>query len=330
MCMLPNATRIAALMLASVAGVVAPAEAQDRYPARHIRVLSSTGAGSGPDVFARIITDHMSRELGQQLVMENNSTAGGLIAAQQVADAAPDGYTLLSASASVFTVLPVRQERAPRIVEQLKSVAYYCDMPLLITVPSSLGVSTLAELIELARREPTKMFYAGNTNGSLPHMSGVLLNDRVGGGFTFVPYRSAADGLKDLLGGQINMMIEGLASLEGALNAGSIKALGLTNASRLPNMPDVPTVGEVLPGYVAAGWAGLFAPAGTPDAIVTLLNAALNKVVVKPEVKARIAELGGNVRQLSPDELTAQIRAEQKQWTPIVRRITLQQVQDKK
>ena len=95
-------------------------------------------------------------------------------------------------------------------------------------------------------------------------------------------------------------------------------------------MPDVPTVGEVLPGYVAAGWAGLFAPAGTPDAIVTLLNAALNKVVVKPEVKARIAELGGNVRQLSPDELTAQIRAEQKQWTPIVRRITLQQVQDKK
>lgn len=308
-----------------VAGLIAaatlPAAAQDKFPVRPIRVVSSTAAASGPDVIGRLLAENVSRDLGQQLVFENNPTGGGIVAAQQIAAAPPDGYALLSASASVFTVLPMRQDRAPKLGEHLRAVGYYGDLPLMICVSPSLGVNTLQELVDLAKRDPKKIIYAGNTNGSLPHMSGVLFNSRIGGGLTFVAYRSTADGLKDLLGGQINMIIEGIAPLGGAITAGSIKPLAVTMAKRLSNLPNVPTIGESYPGYVAQGWAGLFAPAGTPDAIVSQLNAALNAAMVRPEVKARLEELGAYVRPLSPAELTAMIEGEQKQWWPIVKEL---------
>lgn len=308
-----------------IAAAALPAAAQEKFPARAIRVVSSTAAASGPDVIGRLLAENMSRDLGQQLVFENNPTGGGIVAAQQVATAPSDGYSLLSASASVFTVLPARQDRAPKLGEQLRAVGYYGDLPLMICVAPSLGVNTLQELVDLAKRDPRKIIYAGNTNGSLPHMSGVLFNSRIGGGLTFVAYRSTADGLKDLLGGQINMIIEGIAPLGGAITAGSIKPLAVTMAKRLSNLPNVPTIGEFYPGYVAQGWAGLFAPAGTPDAIVNQLNAALNAAMIKPEVKSRLEELGAYVRPLSPAELTAMIETEQKQWWPIVKDLAQQQ-----
>ena len=315
-----------ALWIAAAAVLVGePAAAQDKYPSRPIKVISSTGAGSGPDVVARLLFEHMSRELGQQLVMENNPTGGGLVAAQQVAAAAPDGYTLMSPSASVFTVLPIRQDRAPKLGEHFKAVGYYGDMTLAVCVSPSLGIGTLQELSDLAKRDPNKVLYSGNANGSLPHMSGVLLNTRVGGGLTFVPYRSSADGLKDVLGGQINMIIEGIASLDGAIKSGDIKALAMTMPKRAPNMPEIPTVGELFPGYSAQGWAGLVAPAGTPDAIVDQLNATLTKVQQMPDVTKRLAELGTYVRPLSPTEFAAYIESEQKQWWPIVRDLAVQQ-----
>lgn len=315
---------LATLMAIAIA-VAAPAFAQDKFPSRTIRVISSTGAGSGPDVIARIIAEHISQDLGQTLVMENNPTGGGLVAAQQVAGASPDGYTLMSASASVFTVLPVRQERAPRLGAQLRAVAYYGDLPLIVCVPPSLGVNTFAELLALAKREPKKILYAGNANGSLPHMSGVLINTRAGGGFTFVPYRSASDGLNDIMTGQINMIIEGVAPLGGALQAGTIKPLAVTMSKRMPALPDVPTLSEVFPGLVAQGWAGLVAPAGTADAIVNQINAAHNRAVQKPEVRKRLEELGAFIRPLSPQEMTAFIESEQKQWTPVVREVSTSQ-----
>ena len=313
-------TALPARWIVAVAVIAAqPAAAQDKYPSRPIKVISSTGAGSGPDVVARLLFEHMSRELGQQLVMENNPTGGGLVAALLVASAAADGYTLMSPSASVFTVLPVRQDRAPKLGENFKAVGYYGDMTLAVCVSPALGVNTLKELVELVKNDPKKILYSGNANGSLPHMSGVMLNTLIGGGLTFVPYRSSADGLKDLLGGQINMIIEGVASLDGAIKAGSIKPLAMTMRRRAPNMPDIPTVGEFFPGYAAQGWAGLVAPAGTPDAIVNQLNATLAKVQQNPEVTERLAELGTYVRPMNPTEFTAYIESEQKQWWPIVR-----------
>lgn len=314
----------AVLTLAAILVALAPATAQDKYPSRPIKLISSTGPGSGPDVVARVLAEHMSRDLGQQLVMENNPTGGGLVAAQQVAAAPPDGYTLFSASASVFTVLPVRQERAPRLGQQLRAVGYYGDLPLMICVPPSLGVSTFAELLALAKKDPKKILYAGNANGSLPHMSGALLNAKAGGGFTFVPYRSASDGLNDIMTGQINMIIEGVAPLGGALQAGTIKPLAVTMAKRMPSLPNVPTVAEVFPGFVAQGWAGLVAPIGTPDAIVAQLNAALNRAAQKPDVRKRLEELGTFVRPLSPTEFHTYIEREQAQWNPIVREMTVQ------
>ena len=322
-----NALRLAVLALAAAALLAADnaALAQDKYPSRPIRVVSSTGTGSGPDVIGRIIFDHMSRELGQQLVMENTPTGGGLVAAQTVAAATPDGYTLMSPSASVFTVLPMRQERAPRLGAQLRAVAYYGDFPLIVCVPPSLGVNTFQELLATVKADPKKILFAANTNGSLPHMAGVLLNARAGGGFTFVPYRSGADGLNDLIGGRLNMIIEGNAVLDGAMKAGSIKPLAVTMAKRMPTLPDVPTIGEFFPGYEAQGWAGLAAPAGTPDDIVNQLNAVHNRVVQRPEVKKRLEELGVFIRPFTVPEFTAYIEREQQQWWPIVRELGAQQ-----
>lgn len=313
--------RFMACALASLAAASLPAFAQDKFPSKPIRVIASAGAGSGPDVIARLIAEHIGTELGQTLVIENNPTGGGLVAAQQVAAAAPDGYTLMSASASVFTVLPVRQERAPKLGEHLRAVAYYADLPLIVCVPPSLGVDTFAELLALAKRDPKKIFYAGNANGSLPHMSGVLIDQRAGGGFTFVPYRSASDGLNDIMTGQVNMIIEGLAPLGGALQAGTVKPLAVTMGKRMASLPNVPTLSETFPGLVAQGWAGLVAPAATPDAIVERINAAHNRAVQKPEVRKRLEEFGGFIRPISPKEMTAYIESEQKQWTPIVRSV---------
>lgn len=320
-CFKPRRLGYLALVASVVAAAAVPAFAQEKFPSRPVKVISSTGAGSGPDVIARIIAEHISLDLGQTLVIENNPTGGGLVAAQQVAAAAPDGYTLMSASASVFTVLPVRQERAPKLGAQLRAVAYYGDLPLIVCVSPSLGVNTFAELLALAKRDPKKILYAGNANGSLPHLSGVLINTRAGGGFTFVPYRSASDGLNDIMTGQINMIIEGVGPLGGALQAGTIKPLAVTMGKRMPALPDVPTLSETFPGLVAQGWAGLIAPAGTPDAVVNVINAAHDRAVQKPEVRKRLEELGAFIRPLSPQEMTAYIESEQTQWAPVVREV---------
>lgn len=311
-------------LAASLACAVAasPAMAQDSYPSRFVKVITTTGTGTGPDVVLRIVMDQLGKEWGQQIVVENNSTGGGLVAAQQAAAAPADGYTLLQASASAFNVLPIRQERAPtRVGTDVKPIAYMGDQPLTVAVSSSLGINSLPELIALAKKDPDKVLYAANASGTLPHMAGELLKLRSGAPFRYVPFRGGAEGLNNIMSGSVNMIIDGWAALEGTVRGGALKPLAFTGAKRLPNFPEVPAVSESIPGYVAIGWAALVAPAGVPDAIVDKINADMVRVMSRPDVEKRLLEIGAYNVPMTRAQLQAFIRQEQELWHPIVREI---------
>ena len=302
-----------------------PAPAQDAYPSRFVRIITSTGTGSGVDVHTRILADYLTRDWGQQVVIENVPTGGGLIAAQQVSGAVADGYTLLVASASSFTILPIRQERAlPIVSNELKPVAYFGDQPFVIGVSPALGVGSIRELIDLAKRDPDKVLFAGSSSGTLPHMTGELLKVRSGAPYRYVPYRSSADGLKDLLAGQINMVVDGLAALDGTMKSGHVKALAITSAKRIRTLPELPTVAETIPGFLSIGWAALMAPTGVPDAIVSKINGDLIRLMDRPEIRPRLEELGAYPVPMTPDEVGRFIKSEQEQWWPIIRQILAQ------
>lgn len=322
---------IAAAGLAALMATGLPAAAQDKYPSRFVKVITTTGTGTGPDVILRIVADHLGREWGQQVIVENNSTGGGLVAAQQAAQATADGYTLLQASASSFTVLPIRQERAPtRIGVDLKPVAYMGDQPLTISVSTKLGVNSLKELIELSKKDPDKVLYVANASGTLPHMAGELFKLRSGAPVRYVPMRGGAEGLNNIMNGAVNMIIDGYAALEGTIKGGALKPLAFTGAKRLPNFPDIPTVGETVPGYTAIGWAALTAPIGVPDAIVDKINADMNKVMMRPEVAKRLQDIGAYMVPMTRTELAAFIKQEQDQWHPLVREILQKSAGEKK
>ena len=301
------------------------ARAQETYPSRFVRVITTTGTGTGPDVITRVIAEQLSREWGQQVVVENNSTGGGLVAARQVSQAAADGYTLLGASASAFNVLPIRQPDAPVVIgTHLKPIGYLSDQPLLIAVSPTLGVSSIKELVELAKRDPDKVLYAANASGTLPHMTGELLKSRTGAPYRFVPYRGGAEGLKDVLAGSVNMIIDGFAALDGTMRSGHIKALAVTSKTRLPNLPDVPPVADTVPGFVSVGWNALTAPIGVSDAIVEKINADLRRVMAREDVKKRLADLGAYPVLMTTAELGRFIKDEQEMWWPVVRQILAQ------
>lgn len=312
-------------LVASAAIAVQPSLAQEKFPSRFVKIITTTGTGTGPDVILRTVAEALSREWGQQVVVENNSTGGGMVAATVVSQAPTDGYTLLAASASAYTVLPIRQEKAPVVVgTHLKPIGYLGDQPLIIAVLPSLRVSSVAELVALAKKDPDKVLYAANATGTLPHMTGELLKSVTGAPYRFVPYRGGSEGLKDMLSGNVNMIIDGLPALEGTLRSGHIKAIAVTSTKRLDNMPDVPPIADTVPGFRAIGWSSLAAPAGVPDAIVAQINADMNRVMQKPETTKRILELGTFVVPMSTAQLTQFIKSEQERWWPIVRKLLAQ------
>lgn len=301
---------------------VAPALGQDNYPARPVRIITTAGTGTSPDVVMRLVADQLSRLWGQQVVVENNSTGAGLVAAQNVSGAPPDGYTLLSASASAFTILPIRQERASTVIgTHLKPIALLGQLPMTFAVSPRLGVSTMKELIGLSQREPTRIFYAGNNTGTLPHMSAEILKARANASLTFVPYRGAADALTGVLSGQIDMIVENYASLKGTIKSGELKLLAFSSASRLPNFPDVPIISETVPDFLAVGWAALTAPIGVPDGIAEKINTDVRRIFQIPEVKAQMLGLGNYPADMSTADLARFIKQEQELWGPVVRKI---------
>ena len=307
------------LAVTAVAGL--PAHAQD-YPANPVKLVTQGAPGSGPDVIARILADHLGRLWGQQVLVISQPGAAGSAAARVAAAAPPDGYTLYMPATSAFVVMPEMLPNLPFDLERdFARIGFVGEQPMMFAVASALGVNSLAELIARSKARPGEILYAANLRGSFPHLSVELFRRRTGADLTYIPYQGAAGGLQDILGGRIAMIAESLPPLFGAIQAGSIKPLAVASVKRLPTFPDLPTVAETSPGFAAMGWFVLLAPAGTPEAIVRKVNQDLAKVLEQPEFQKRFQDLGTFVRPMSPAETTEFIRGEQQLWRPLVRQL---------
>jgi tripartite-type tricarboxylate transporter receptor subunit TctC len=300
------------------------AQAQGRpYPARTVTIICDAGAGSTPDVVARFTADGLTRLWGQQVVVVNHPGAGGSIAAHAAAEAAPDGYTLYMPALSAFVAEPGTAPNIPVMVPRdFTAIGFTAENPMFIAVNASLGVKTLADLIALAKKEPGKISNGVTGIGRLTHLTGELLQMRAGIKFLSVPYTAGpALALGDVIGGRVNMIIEGYSGIASAIRAGTVQPIAEAAAQRLPEFPDLPTVAETIPDFKAAGWQILAAPNGTPDAIIRKVSDDLTKVVNDPDIKRKLAQLGSYTRAMTPAEATAFVQEEQKAWKPVLEKI---------
>jgi tripartite-type tricarboxylate transporter receptor subunit TctC len=320
--------RILVRLAAALAGLTAlsagAAEAQS-WPTRPVKVIMASAPGSAPDVIARIVTDRLAQIWGQQVLIINRAGAGGLIALQALAAAERDNHTLYLPSSSSLVVLPETNKNLPLDLQKdIVPISLVGEQPFVIVANNQLGVSTLPELIGLAKKKPGELTYAANFRGSLPNMTGEMFRTKAGIDMTFVPYPGAPQGLQDVLGGRVSAMVEGLAAFTGALASNSVKPLAVSSPKRLPNMPELPTIAETLPGFNSSGWFVLLAPTGLPDNVVAKINADMRTVLENPEVRSRFEKTATYIRHLSPAETSKFIRDEQDAWRPIVRQVGVQ------
>ena len=314
---------IASLGLMTLTGIAAtPVRAQE-YPTRAVRFITDSGPGSAVDATNRIITDSLSRVLGQQAVVINQPGAGGAVAVRAAATAAPDGYTFVIASLSAFVAAPGTTPGLPiQVPNDFAAVAYLGGAPMFITASPSLGVKTIPELIELAKKKPGELAYGTNGPGRLTHLTGELLQSRTGIKLLMVPYSGGtAQVLNDVMGGRIPIAIDAYSGLAGAIENKTVLPLAVAAPRRVPHFPELPTVAEAIPGFEAGGWQVLLAPAGTPDAIVQKVNRDVIKALADPEARSRLTRLGRDERPVSPAETLAFVRAEQQKWAPILKQI---------
>jgi tripartite-type tricarboxylate transporter receptor subunit TctC len=302
------------------------ARAQTDYPSKPVRIISDSAPGSAVDVGLRIIGDGLSQHWGQQVIVENRPGAGGAISAKAAAGAPPDGYTLYAPAFSVFLAVPGKAPNLPLVLPRdFLPVGYTVDQPIAIGVSPELGVNTLSELIALAKKRPGEISYGVTGVGRLTHLTGELLQIRADIKLQMVPYTGgSAHALSDALGGRIGMVIEGYTGLAGAFQSGQLKPLAVASLKRLPDAPDLPTVAETIPGFIATGWQAVVVPNGTPEAVINKASTDLRAVLVKPEIKDKLAARGSFVRPMTPQEVLKYINDQQTLWKPAIERIAAQ------
>ena len=255
--------------------------------------------------------------------MINRPGAGGLIAAQAAATLPKDGYSIYMTQASTYTVLPIQQEgRMPVDLQKaFTAVGMVGEQPIAVGVNKDVKANNLAELIKLANDTPGGLLFAATNRGGQSHLTGELFRERSKANISFVHAAGASVSVNDVVAGRIPMMFEGLAGLAPGTQNGGIRLLGVASEKRLPNVPDLPTMGETVPGVVSSGWIVMMVPEGVPDAIVQKLNKDLRVAVADPGVIERMQQLGTYSRDLTPEQTTAFMRNEEKLWWPIVRKV---------
>ena len=308
-------TRQILLGTAFVFGLAGAAAAD--YPERAITLVIPFAAGGSTDVVGRIVAERMSADLGQQVVVQNVGGAGGSLGATQVAEADPDGYTILMGTVATHALNPLILKQKP-----YDPVADFAPVSLLVLVPNVLAVNpelpvqNVQELIDLAKTQP--LAYASSGNGTPLHLSGELFKAMAGVDITHIPYKGSGPALTDVLGNQVPIIFDNLPSASGHITSGKLRALGVTTAERAPSFPDVPAIAETLPGYETYSWNALFAPAGTPPEAVARLNAAAVAAMADPAVVARMGEFSASIVASSPEDLAEHVKAEMTKWEPVV------------
>jgi len=306
----------AVALLCGAAGAVAA-----EYPVRPITLVVPYAAGGGNDVIARIVAEKMGASLGQSIVIENRGGAGGTIATRQVARAEPDGYTLLIATSS----LAINPSLYPNVGydprKDFAGIGLIASSGNILLVHPAVPARTVGELIALAKQEPSKLTFGSTGTGSSVHLAAELFAGMAGVRINHIPYKGSAPALNDLVGGHVTMIFSTAASAAGLVKDGSkVRALAVTGGKRTALFPDLPTVAEALPGYESVLHYGIVAPAATPRPIVERLNAALNAALATEDVKRRLALEGAEALPVRPEEHDADIAAEEKKWSEIIRK----------
>jgi len=307
-------------LTAAAALLAAPLGAQaETYPTHPARIIVGFPAGGPQDITARLIAQWLSDRLGQQFLVESRAGAGGTIGAEYVVNSPPDGYTLLLCGPPNTIGVTLYDKLKWNFVTDTAPVAAISKVPLVAEVYPGLPVKSIPELIAYAKANPNKINYASAGVGTPQHVAGELFKMMTGVSMQHVPYRGSAPAITDLLGGQVQLMIETTpASLE-HIRAGRFRGLAVTTLTRAEALPDLPTVADFVPGYEAISWYGIAAPKNTPADIVDKLSKEINAGLADPKLKARLAELGGTVLPGSPAEFGKFIAAETEKWGKVVR-----------
>jgi tripartite-type tricarboxylate transporter receptor subunit TctC len=281
------------------------AVAQAGYPERPIRMIVPLAAGSAVDVAARIVTQKMADDMGQQIVIINQPGASGLIGAEQVARAEPDGYTIGGFNDSIMTMVPNLHSKMPwDILKDFEPVSLVATVEWGLIASNQAGYKTAADLIAAAKAAPGKIDYGSGGPGSPQHLAMAMFASEAGISLTHVPYKGATQAATDVAAGQIPVAFQGLGTVAGLVRGGQVKLLGVTTEKRLPQFADVPTVSESgLPGFLFNSWFAIVTPAGTPKDVIDRLHAEVLKALADPEVLGRLEEVGLAPRGSSPEEL---------------------------
>ena len=288
------------------------------YPTRPIRFLVAYSPGGATDIIARLIGQRLSERLGQQFVIENKPGAGNNIGTEAAVNAEPDGYTVLLVNPANYINTSLYANLKFNFVNDIAPVASFNRVPNVMTVNKDVPAKTVAEFIDYVRKNPGKINMASSGNGTSVHLSGEMFMAMTGCQMQHVPYRGAAPAITDLLGGQVQVIFDNMPSIIQHIRSGALRALGVTTAERSPQLPDVQTIAETVPGYEASALFGMGAPAKTPREIVGRLNAEINAVLAEPEMKQRLVELGGEPLIQSPEAFGGMIKAETEKWRKVV------------
>ena len=309
---------LVALGLCAFTSPIGDALALD-YPTRPVRFIVGYPAGGSTDIIARLIGQRLSERLGQQFVIENKPGAGNNIGTETVVKADPDGYTVLLVNPANFINATLYTNLNFNFIHDIAPVASFLRVPNVMTVSREVPAKTVAEFIAYVKANPGKVNLASSGNGTSVHLSGEMFMAMSGAKMLHVPYRGAAPAITDLLGNRVQLIFDNMPSIIGHIRGGALRALAVTTAVRSPQLPDVPTVAETIPGYEASALFGMGAPIKTPPQIIEKLNREINAVLAEPDVKARLTELGGEPLVSSPQAFGAMIAAETEKWAKVVK-----------
>jgi tripartite-type tricarboxylate transporter receptor subunit TctC len=303
--------------LLSVAATAAPSEAAD-YPNRPVRWLIGFAAGGPVDIVARVMSQWLSDRLGQQFVVENRTGSGGNIAAAAAITSPPDGYTLLfvapnnAISTSLYKKLPFD------FIRDTVPVASIMQLTNMLVVSNATPAKTVREFIDCCKANPGKISYASSGNGTSVHMSAELFKAMTKCDMLHVPYRGSALAFPDVISDKVQLIFDNLPSALEQVRGGTVRALGVTSPQRWPGVPDVPAIAETLPGFESVGFYGISAPKGTPPDIIEILNKAVGEALKDPKLVARLAEIGGIPKPMTPAEFGKLVADETEKWRKVV------------
>ncbi len=307
-------------LLPLLALIALPVSAQQQYPQRAIRMVVGFPAGGPTDIVSRLMAPKMAEALGQQVIVDNRGGAGGMIATEQVAKAAPDGYTILMGTiGGVAVAMSLNPNRGYDTLRDLAPITQSVTVTSILVTHPSVPAKNVKELLALARAKPGSLNYGSSGNGTITHLAGELLKYMGKVSITHVPYKGGSPALTALVSGEVDLTYENSLIITPHIKSGRVKALAVTGAKRSALFPDLPTIAETLPGYSASGWYGLLAPAAVPKPIIARLHAEAVKALRVPDVIDKLSSQGAEPVGNTPEEFTAFVRSEIEKWAKLVK-----------